>query len=83
MEKLHKRVILTHVQPGLALALARLIEPFIGDVLITRDEIYGLMADLLISHQPPTGHTHLGDWLEAHSANVGKKYASELARHYR
>lgn len=64
MEKLHKRVILTHVQPGLALVLAKLIEPFIGDVLITRDEMYGLMADLLISHQPPTGHTHLGDWLE-------------------
>lgn len=82
MEKLHKRVILAHVQPHLALLLARLIEPFLGDVLITRDEIYGLMADLLISHQPPTGHTHLGDWLEAHSTSVGKKYASELQRHY-
>ena len=83
MEKLHRRVILTHVQPRVALSLAKLIEPFIGDVLITRDEIYGLMADLLISHHPPTGHTHLSNWLEAHSASVGKKYASELARHYR
>lgn len=83
MEKLHRRVILTHVQPHIALSLAKLIEPFLGDVLITRDEIYGLMADLLISHQPSTGHTRLGDWLEAHSASVGKKYASELARHYR
>lgn len=83
MEKLHRRVILIHVQPRVALSLAKLIEPFIGDVLITRDEIYGLMADLLISHHPPTGHTHLGDWLEAHGASVGKKYASELARHYR
>jgi hypothetical protein len=83
MEKLHKRVILAHVQPGVALFLAKLIEPFLDDVLITHDEIYGLMADLLISYQPPTGHTHLSDWLEAHSASIGKKYASELARHYR
>ena len=83
MEKLHRRVILTHVQPRIALSLAKLIEPFIGDVLITRDEIYGLMADLLISYQAPTGHTRLSDWLEMHSASVGKKYASELARHYR
>ncbi len=83
MEKLHKRIILAHVQPRIALSLAKLIEPFLGDVLITRDEIYGLMADLLISHQPPTGHTRLSDWLEEHSTSVGKKYASELARHYR
>ncbi len=81
-EKLHKRVIMTHVSPGIAFSLAKLIEPFVGDVLITREEILGLMADLLISHEPPTGHTRLSDWLEEHSASVGKKYASELARHY-
>ena len=83
MEKLHKRVILVHVNPNMALTLAKIIEPFLGDVLITREEVYGLMANLLISHQPPTGHTRLSDWLEEHSASVGKKYASELARHYR
>ena len=83
MEKLHKRVILTHVNPRVALSLAKLIEPFLGDVLITREEVFGLMANLLISNQPPTGHTRLSDWLEEHSVSVGKKYASELARHYR
>jgi len=83
MEKLRKRVILTHVNPNAALSLAKLIEPFLGDVLITREEVFGLMANLLISHEPPTGHTRLGDWLEEHRANVGKKYASELARHYK
>ena len=83
MEKLRKRVILAHVNPNVALYLAKLIEPFLGDVLITREEVYGLMANLLISRQPPTGHIRLSDWLEAHSASVGKKYASELARHYK
>lgn len=79
---LDRRVIITHVPPGLGFALARLIEPFIGDVLITRDEIAGLMANLLISHQEPGGTTHLIDWLRAHKNSVGKVYASELQRHY-
>jgi NADH dehydrogenase len=79
---LDRHVIITHVPPGLGFALARLIEPFIGDVLITRDEISGLMANLLISHQEPGGTTHLIDWLRAHKNSVGKVYASELQRHY-
>lgn len=80
---LDRHVIITHVPPGLGFALARLIEPFVGDVLITRDEITGLMADLLISRQAPTGTTHLEDWLRSHKSSVGKVYASELQRHYR
>ena len=80
---LDRRVIITHVPPGLGFALAKLIEPFVGDVLITRDEIAGLMAGLLISRQPPTGMTHLVDWLQSHKERVGKAYASELQRHYR
>lgn len=82
-DKLHRRARLLRVRPGLAFALAKVIEPLVGDVLITRDEIAGLMANLLISQQAPTGHTHLGDWLEEHAQQVGAKYASELQRHYR
>lgn len=81
--KLQRSARLLHVRPGLVFALAQLIEPFIGDVLITRDEIAGLMANLLISQQTPTGHTHLSEWLEEHAQQVGMKYASELQRHYR
>lgn len=80
---LERRVIITHVSPRMGLTLARLIEPFIGDVLITRDEIAGLMAGLLVSQQPPTGTTRLEDWLRKHKGSVGKVYASELNRHYR
>ncbi len=80
---LQRRVRLIHVSPELALVLAKMIEPVVGDVLITRDEMTGLMANLLISHQPPTGQTHLVDWLAQNAATVGKRYASELQRHYR
>jgi uncharacterized protein YbjT (DUF2867 family) len=80
---LGRNVPLVHVQPDLALALAKLIELFVKDVLITRDEINGLMANLLISQEPPIGRVHLADWLQEHVDQVGRRYASELSRHYR
>lgn len=82
-DKLHRKVALIHVNPALAFFLAKLLEPMVGDVLITRDEVVGLMENLLISQNAPTGHTHLSDWLDQHASTVGTKYASELGRHYR
>ena len=80
---LQRKVALAHVNPTLAFYLAKLIEPLVGDVLITRQEIEGLMANLLTSQQPPTGHTHLATWLGQYADLVGKHYASELQRHFR
>jgi hypothetical protein len=60
-----------------------LLSLFIGDVLITREEVQGLLAGLLVSSDPPLGKTRLSDWLEANRETVGRKYASEIARHYR
>lgn len=54
-----------------------------GDVMLTRDEVRGLNANLLVSHGPPTGRTPLGDWLKTHANEVGRRYASELGRHFR
>jgi len=50
---LQRKVLFTHVNPDLAFYMAKLVEPLIGDVLITRDEITGLMANLLISQNAP------------------------------
>lgn len=72
-----------HVPPRMGFTLAKLIEPVVSDVLITRDEIAGLVEGLLVSEQSPTGKTHLEDWLRAHRLSVGKACASELQRHYR
>jgi len=49
-------------------------------VTITRDEIEGLMQDLLYSQSPPAGETKLTDWTRQHKDELGKRYASELAR---
>jgi NADH dehydrogenase len=73
---------IVHVPPWLALAAAGVLGAGLGDVLLTRDEVAGLMANLLISDEPPRCRTRLSDWLDANRASVGMQYASELGRHY-
>ena len=72
-----------HVNPGVALQMLRLVGPMFGDVVLTREEIKGLMADLLVSKQPPTGRTRFSAWLAKNAVALGTKYASELQRHYK
>ena len=50
------------------------------DVFITRDEIRGLMANLLCVDTTPTGTTRLTDWATQYADRLGHTYASELAR---
>lgn len=73
---------LVHVPPRLALTAAQFLSLFVGDVLLTPEEVEGLMAGLLVSNEPPRCKTHLADWLEANKESVGVQYASELKRHY-
>jgi NADH dehydrogenase len=73
---------LIHVPPRLALAAAQFLSTFVGDVMLTPEEVDGLMAGLLVSDEPPRCKTHLKDWLEENKESVGVHYASELKRHY-
>jgi NADH dehydrogenase len=68
------------VPPMLGYLVGAIIGRLVGDVLITQDEVEGLMADLLYTNSPPAGETKLTDWAKAHAAELGHKYASELAR---
>jgi NADH dehydrogenase len=70
------------VPPRLALAAARFISLFVGDVVLTPEEVDGLMQNLLVSNEPPRCKTRLSDWLVENRGTVGKEYASELKRHY-
>ncbi len=81
--KTHSRARIVHLRPGLALLLGKLMGYGVRDVIVTRDEVRGLMSSLLLSQGPPTGQTRLSGWLEEHAESVGRRYASELARHYR
>ncbi len=77
------RARLLHLPPGTAWGMARLLGLLVGDVVLTRQEIRGLMDNLLVTDSPPAGETALSDWALQHADTLGKKYASELARHYR
>ncbi|HYW80825.1 MAG TPA: NmrA family NAD(P)-binding protein, partial [Thermoguttaceae bacterium] len=57
-----------------------MIGRIVGDVMITRDEVRGLMGDLLYVDAPPAGQTKLTDWATEHAAELGVRYVSELAR---
>lgn len=66
--------------PAVGYALGRATGWLLRDVLITRDEIAGLMAGLLCTASPPAGSTRLTDWARDHADELGRRYASELAR---
>ena len=68
--------------PGLAWAASRILGPFVGDVVLTREEIKGLMENLLVSSQPPTGRTAFSRWLHDNREWLGTRYASEVKRHF-
>ena len=66
--------------PWLGYAAGWLIGKWVGDVFITREEIAALMDDLLYVDAPPAGETRLTRWTQAHADELGREYASELAR---
>lgn len=63
-------------------AAARALGLLVGDVVLTGEEIRGLMAGLLVSHDPPLGEIAFSQWLNEHSGSVGRSYANELERHF-
>jgi NADH dehydrogenase len=79
---LERRVVFVHLSPGLAYLASRVLGVGLNDVLITRHEIDGLMAELLVSHELPRGRTLFGDWLADNANSLGQRYASELERHF-
>jgi len=74
------RRLIIGVPPVLGYLVGRLIGARMGDVTITRDEIAGLMANLLYVDAPPAGHTRLTEWAHGHANMLGKRYANELSR---
>ena len=74
---------LVHVSPWTAFQMLRLAGPFVDDVILTREEIAGLMANLLISSHPATGGTRFTEWLPKNARTLGSEYSSEIGRHFR
>ena len=82
-DAIQSRAILVHVPPRLALAMVGLIGNLTHDRILTRDELSGLMDNLLTSPQRPNGATTLVGWLDENAEGLGRTYANELNRHFR
>ena len=81
-EKIGTKRPLISLPPRLALLAAQFLSLFVNDLILTPEEVDGLMSNLLVSKEPARGKTTLKDWLETNKNSVGIKYASELQRHY-
>lgn len=61
-------------------AASRIASWSTGDIVLTWEEIGGLMAGLLHVDAPPQGKIALTAWAREHAAALGTRYASELDR---
>ncbi|MFH0953457.1 MAG: NAD-dependent epimerase/dehydratase family protein [Verrucomicrobiota bacterium] len=79
-ELMGKKKLVVSVPPDLAYFAGKVIGFFLNDVLITREEVHGLMANLLYVPCPPAGATKLTEWVKQNANVLGMRYASELDR---
>ena len=80
--ELNHRTRVVHVAALAAYIATRVAGWLVGDVVLTWEEYKGLMAGLLAPEGTSTGETCLSQWLAANQEHIGKRYASEVARHY-
>jgi NADH dehydrogenase len=74
-----KRPILS-VAPAVGYWAGWLLGKLVKDIIITREEIEGLMRNLLYTPSAPAGKTRFTDWAQDHADALGQHYAGELAR---
>jgi NADH dehydrogenase len=79
----HRRPRFLFLPPALTLMAADVVGLFVRDVVLNRQELQGLMLELLVSHEAPRGKQRLDDWLLMSAESLGSSYASELDRHFR
>lgn len=77
------RSVVVPMPAPLVLAAGRVIGAFVRDVVLTPDEITELTTSFLTSSQPPLGTIRISDWVQAHAAELGRRWSSELERNYR
>jgi NADH dehydrogenase len=82
-DKIGKRPGIVKVPPSVGIVCGQILGLFLRDVLLTRNELKGLMDELLTSRQLPNATTKFSDWLEQNKSTVGSRYSSEIARHFR
>ena len=77
------RTPIIHVPPRVMSVASRGLGALVRDVVLTPEEIRGLIGGLLVSHRPPLGQISFRGWLRESGATIGRSYANELERHFR
>ncbi len=77
------RAVLLPVPGALIPVLAGALSVPLRDTLLTADEYGAMAAGLADSDAPATGQIVFTDWLGEHGADLGRRYANELDRHFR
>jgi NADH dehydrogenase len=75
---LHRPII--SVPPRIGYLSGWVLGKILGDVVITWDEVRGLMHGLLATGSPPAGRTKFRVWARDHASILGKRYENELLR---
>lgn len=68
------------ISPELGYLAGLIVGKLLHDVTITKEEIRGLMSDLLYTESSPVGITKLSEWAKANSDMLGVRYSNELKR---
>ncbi|HEV2217183.1 MAG TPA: NAD(P)H-binding protein [Candidatus Dormibacteraeota bacterium] len=72
-----------YLPPSLVILAGRVMGLAVRDVILTAEEVKGLMMELLVSDEAPQGTRRFDDWLLRVADTIGRSYASELDRHFR
>ena len=81
-EIVKSKALLIKAPPWLALALAKLLSLFLRDVLLTKDELEGLIEEHLYIGPDYIEGSQFSDWAKENAHLLGGHYSNELARHH-
>jgi len=78
------RALIVNAPVWAAMAGLKVAGWLLRDVVLTRDEVRGLVGEYLYSDRPLRRGGSFGEWLaDPAAAGLGRQYASELSRHFR
>lgn len=81
--ELGSRALVVSVPGRVLVAASRALSLLLRDTLLTGEEYYAMAAGLADSDAPATGRILLTEWITEHAAELGRRYANELDRHFR
>lgn len=74
---------LAHLPLPAVMLMTGVLNRVVGDIVVFKDEMEAVMAGLHTSDEPPLGRTRFGEWVMENADWLGKRYESEIGRHYR